>query len=56
MVRTRRSHCVGPRFNYWSGKLRSHKPRGEAKKKRQGERQAPGVRVTSYCVFPKGES
>ena len=32
MVRTPCFHCRGPRFNPWSGKLRSCKTRGMAKK------------------------
>ena len=38
MVRTPYFHCRGHRFNPWSGKLRSHKPSGTAKKREKRER------------------
>ena len=33
VVRTLSFHCQGRRFSPWSGELRSHKPRGGARKK-----------------------
>ena len=35
VVRTLGSPCQGPRFNPWSGNLRSHKLRSAAKKKKK---------------------
>ena len=34
VIRAPSFHCQGPRFDPWSGELRSHKPRGNGKKKK----------------------